>query len=60
MLEDTELRDGIGQFSNWPTIPQLYVKGELIGGFGIVTEIDQLSELTTEPTEKGMPVEATG
>ena len=38
MLEDAELREGIKQFSNWPTIPQLYVKGEFVGGADIVRE----------------------
>ena len=39
ILEDPELRQGIKDFSNWPTIPQLYVKGEFIGGCDIVTEL---------------------
>ena len=37
VLEDPEIRDGIKEFSNWPTIPQLYIKGEFIGGCDIVT-----------------------
>src|ERR1700758_5037268 len=45
VLEDPELRDGIKQFSTWPTIPQLYVKGELVGGCDIVTEMFQSGEL---------------
>ncbi|MBV8915211.1 MAG: Grx4 family monothiol glutaredoxin, partial [Acetobacteraceae bacterium] len=41
VLEDPELREGIKQFSNWPTIPQLYVNGDFIGGCDIVTEMYQ-------------------
>src|ERR1700724_3771885 len=47
VLEDPELRDGIKAFSNWPTIPQLYVKGEFVGGCDIVTEMFQSGELST-------------
>ncbi|HEX3346690.1 MAG TPA: Grx4 family monothiol glutaredoxin [Acetobacteraceae bacterium] len=59
VLDDPELRDGIKQFSNWPTIPQLYVKGELVGGCDIVTEMFQSGELTTLLAEKGIKHEAT-
>ena len=45
VLEDDEIRDGIKVFANWPTIPQLYVKGEFIGGCDIVTEMFQSGEL---------------
>lgn len=45
VLEDQEIREGIKQFSNWPTIPQLYVKGELIGGSDIVVEMYESGEL---------------
>ena len=58
VLEDAALRDGIKQFSNWPTIPQLYVKGEFVGGCDIVTEMFQSGELATLLTEKGIPHEA--
>jgi len=58
VLEDAELRDGIKQFSNWPTIPQLYVKGEFIGGCDIVTEMFQSGELSSVLTEKGVKHEA--
>ena len=58
VLEDAELRDGIKQFSNWPTIPQLYVKGEFVGGCDIVTEMFQSGELAELLTEKGVPHEA--
>ncbi|QNT78737.1 Grx4 family monothiol glutaredoxin [Entomobacter blattae] len=47
VLADTELREGIKQFSNWPTIPQLYVKGEFVGGCDIVMEMFQSGELET-------------
>ncbi len=58
VLEDPALRDGIKAFSNWPTIPQLYVKGEFVGGCDIVTEMYQSGELTALLAEKGLPVEA--
>ena len=58
VLEDAALRDGIKQFSNWPTIPQLYVKGEFVGGCDIVTEMFQSGELATLLAEKGIPHEA--
>ena len=59
VLEDPDLRDGVKQFSNWPTIPQLYVKGEFVGGCDIVTEMFQSGELETLLTEKGIPHQAT-
>jgi len=55
VLEDMELREGLKQFSSWPTIPQLYVKGEFVGGCDIVTEMFQSGELETLLTEKGIP-----
>lgn len=58
VLEDPELREGVKAFSNWPTIPQLYVKGELVGGCYIVTEMFQSGELETLFAEKGVPVNA--
>ncbi len=58
VLEDAELREGIKQFSNWPTIPQLYVKGEFVGGCDIVTEMFQSGELETLLAEKGIPYQA--
>lgn len=45
VLEDAEVRQGIKEFSNWPTIPQLYVKGEFIGGSDIVAEMFESGEL---------------
>jgi len=54
VLEDAQLREGIKSFSNWPTIPQLYVKGELVGGCDIVTEMYQSGELETLFAEHGI------
>lgn len=45
VLEDAEIRQGIKEFANWPTIPQLYVKGEFIGGSDIMTEMYESGEL---------------
>ena len=47
VLEDAEIRQGIKEFSNWPTIPQLYINGEFIGGSDIMTEMFQSGELQT-------------
>src|SRR5487761_785817 len=58
VLEDPELRDGVKQFSNWPTIPQLYVKGEFVGGCDIVSEMFQSGELATLLAEEGIPHKA--
>jgi monothiol glutaredoxin len=58
VLEDMELREGIKAFTNWPTIPQLYVKGEFVGGCDIVTEMFQSGELATLLREKGVPHKA--
>ena len=54
VLEDMELREGIKEFSQWPTIPQLYVKGEFVGGCDIITEMFQSGELETLMAEKGI------
>jgi len=56
VLADDSLREGIKQYSNWPTIPQLYVKGEFVGGCDIVREMFQASELQTHLEEKGVAV----
>lgn len=45
VLADAEIREGIKQFSNWPTVPQLYIKGQFIGGSDIMTELYQKGEL---------------
>ncbi len=54
VLDDMSVREGIKQFSNWPTIPQLYVKGEFVGGCDIVREMFQAGELTQLLEEKGI------
>jgi monothiol glutaredoxin len=54
VLESMEIREGIKQFSNWPTIPQLYIKGEFVGGCDIVREMFQDGELQDELTKKGV------
>ena len=54
VLENPEIRDGIKSFSNWPTIPQLYVLGEFVGGCDIVTEMYQTGELEALLNEKGI------
>ena len=48
ILEDENLRQGIKEFSDWPTIPQLYIKGEFIGGCDIVKEMFEKNELQTK------------
>jgi monothiol glutaredoxin len=58
ILEDAELRQGIKDYANWPTIPQLYVKGEFIGGCDIVREMYQTGELTDLLSAKGIAVKA--
>ncbi len=58
VLEDMEIREGIKEFSNWPTIPQLYVKGEFVGGCDIVTEMFQSGELQSMLEEKGVGAKA--
>jgi monothiol glutaredoxin len=59
VLESDELRNGIKTYSNWPTIPQLYVKGEFVGGCDIIREMFQANELQDLLKEKGVPVRAT-
>jgi monothiol glutaredoxin len=54
VLEDMEIREGIKAFTNWPTIPQLYVKGEFVGGCDIIMEMFQSGELSTLLNEKGV------
>ena len=54
VLEEPELREGVKEFSQWPTIPQLYVGGEFVGGCDIVTEMYQSGELETLMAEKGV------
>jgi monothiol glutaredoxin len=56
VLESDELRNGIKTYSNWPTIPQLYVKGEFVGGCDIVREMFQANELQQLLKDKGIAV----
>ena len=54
VLDSDELRNGIKTYSNWPTIPQLYVKGEFVGGCDIIREMFQASELQQLFADKGI------
>jgi monothiol glutaredoxin len=56
VLENDELRNGIKGYSNWPTIPQLYVKGEFVGGCDIIREMFQANELQQLFKDKGIAV----
>ena len=56
VLENEDLRNGIKSYSNWPTIPQLYVKGEFVGGCDIIREMFQAGELQSLLKEKGLAV----
>ena len=56
VLENADVRQGIKDYSNWPTIPQLYVKGEFVGGCDIIREMFQAGELQTFFADKGVPV----
>src|SRR5258708_1470392 len=58
VLTDPSLRDGIKQFSSWPTIPQLYVKGEFVGGCNIVREMHETGELQELLSTRGVAVAA--
>ncbi|MDP9139032.1 MAG: Grx4 family monothiol glutaredoxin [Pseudomonadota bacterium] len=52
VLESSELRQGVKEYANWPTIPQLYVKGEFVGGCDIITEMFQTGELKQMLSDK--------
>tara|TARA_Y100000590_G_C15195283_1_gene816534 strand:+ start:43 stop:378 length:336 start_codon:yes stop_codon:yes gene_type:complete len=54
VLEDPEVREGIKEYSDWPTIPQLYIKGEFVGGCDIVKEMFEKGELQTKLKEKNI------
>ena len=58
VLEDAEIRQGVKEYANWPTIPQLYIKGEFIGGADIATEMFQSGELAAMLTEAGVALKA--
>jgi monothiol glutaredoxin len=59
VLESDEIREGIKAYAQWPTIPQLYVRGEFVGGCDIIREMFQAGELHSLMKEKGLPVKAT-
>ena len=54
VLQDPEIRQGVKEYSDWPTVPQLYVKGEFIGGSDIMMEMFESGELAGLMTEKGV------
>jgi monothiol glutaredoxin len=58
VLADDSIREGVKAFASWPTIPQLYVKGEFIGGCDIIREMFQTGELKSLFDEKGVSVAA--
>lgn len=58
VLADDDLRQGIKDYSDWPTVPQLYIKGEFLGGCDIVREMFQAEELQTHLSEKGIATKA--
>jgi monothiol glutaredoxin len=57
VLDDESVRQGIKDYANWPTIPQLYVKGEFLGGCDIVREMFQSGELAQHLSEAGVPLQ---
>jgi monothiol glutaredoxin len=57
VLADAEVRQGIKEFSNWPTIPQLYVKGEFVGGCDIIKEMFEQGELDGFLKERGVSLD---
>lgn len=59
VLESDDMRNGIKEFSNWPTIPQLYVKGEFVGGCDIIREMFQAGELQEHLTSNGIAAKQT-
>ena len=58
VMEDSDIRNGIKDFTDWPTIPQLYVKGEFVGGCDIIREMYEAGELQTLFKEKGVETAA--
>jgi monothiol glutaredoxin len=57
VLADPDVRQGVKEFSNWPTIPQLYVKGEFVGGCDIIREMYEADELAPFFAERGISLE---
>ena len=55
VLDDSDIRDGIKIYSDWPTIPQLYIKGEFVGGCDIVKEMFEKKELQAKLSEQKIP-----
>ena len=60
VLENADLRNGIKDYANWPTIPQLYIKGEFVGGCDIVREMFQSGELAETLASNGIAVKKAG
>ena len=58
VLEDADIRQGVKDYANWPTVPQLYIKGEFVGGADIATEMFQSGELAAMLTDAGVQVKA--
>ena len=58
VLDDEGIRQGIKDYANWPTIPQLYVKGEFLGGCDIIREMFQSGELAQHLAESGVPTQS--
>ena len=58
VLADAEIRQGIKDYSSWPTVPQLYIKGEFVGGSDIMMEMYEAGELQEMLEQKGVPVGA--
>ena len=58
VLDDAEIRQGVKEYANWPTIPQLYVKGEFVGGCDIAREMFQSGELAVLLADAGVPLKA--
>ena len=56
VLESDDLRNGIKEYANWPTIPQLYVKGEFVGGCDIIREMFQAGELHAHMADNGIEI----
>ena len=56
VLEDSELREGVKEYSDWPTIPQLYIKGEFIGGCDIIKEMFEKGDLQKKLSESQISV----
>jgi monothiol glutaredoxin len=59
VLEDEELRQGIKTYTNWPTIPQLYIKGEFVGGCDIIREMFQAGELQQHMKDNNIAIKET-